>query len=246
MVMSAETLSPEEEQVLSAIRRLAATIKERPEESSVVFSRLPEDSLAREIIEAATEDLRGLSSHLPDFFGKYLDDLPPSPKLLFLGFGEGSELLHARTSYPDSLLLGVDKSVGEMGVLSALMADAVWLEEDLGKKSPDEILRTFGTMPDAVIARHPSNGPDPIMNHVLSEWGNLMSMAGRPMLISTYTQYERYLVTDSLLCANVLPLLSEYTGGSPANIDFLDGSNGNVPQDRYVLQITSASSRHLM
>ncbi len=246
--MSAETLSPDEEQIYAAVQMLVTAIKERPEESSIVFNSLPDGSLIRDIIDAATDTLLDISSHLPDFFAKYLDRdaLPHAPSLLFLGFGEGSELLHARALFPESLIMGVDKSVGEMGVLSAMKADAVWLEEDLGKKSPDAILRVLGTMPDVVIARHPSIGPDPIMNHVLAEWGNLMSMASRPMLITTFTSQERLLVTQSLFQADLLPLLSEYTEGSPVDIAFLDGSSAHVLQDRYVVQVTSSLSRHQM
>lgn len=226
-----------EAKVLATLNSFISLARIAPEEAGFFYEGL-EDNLFRQLLEDIRSELRDGSSHLPELYRRFLlPRLPKAPSLLFLGCGEGSELIHGRETFPGARIVGIDKRVSDEAVLAALFAETELVSEDLGMKSPDEIMRSLGMLPDAVIARHPSIGPDPIIKDVLTDWGVVMSIMQKPMLVTTYTQYEQNQILRSFHANRIFPDVQEFSGGVVSNIPFVDGTSRDIPQDRFLFML---------
>src|SRR5579863_2936979 len=67
----------------------------------------------RELFYLLSEENRQTTAHLPALYTRFLGNVSPDATMLFLGSGNGAELLHARAVFPKARIIGVDKVVNE-------------------------------------------------------------------------------------------------------------------------------------
>ncbi len=128
---------------------------------------------------------------LSELFQSYLSPVTEDSLILFLGSGDGVELLYMRGLAPRVRIVAIDKVVSSDSVVTELAAKAKFFPLDLAQHSIDGIIGKIGGTPDIVVCRHPNAVEFPEFPHILADWGKLMEETSGKMLITTFREGEK-------------------------------------------------------
>ncbi len=106
---------------------------------------------------------------LSELFQSYLSPVTEDSLILFLGSGDGVELLYMRGLAPRVRIVAIDKVVSSDSVVTELAAKAKFFPLDLAQHSIDGIIGKIGGTPDIVVCRHPNAVEFPEFPHILAD-----------------------------------------------------------------------------
>lgn len=128
---------------------------------------------------------------LSELFKSYLFPVAEDSLILFLGSGDGVELLYMRGLAPRARIVAIDNVVSSDSVVTELASKAKFFPLDLAQHSKDDITGKIGGTPDIVVCRHPNAVEFPEFPHILADWEKLMEDTSGKMLITTFREDEK-------------------------------------------------------
>ncbi len=157
-------------------------------------------------------DPLGQFNYLQRIYNRFLGPLDGG-NLLFLGSGEGLELVQARMCFPQSRIAAVDLNLSSEVVLTEVLSGGEFHQTDLRETSFYEVVKRVGFMPDRVVARHPYVGEHSFWGPRLTEAGRMMKETGGKLMVTTFLPRESNLVKFYLAVANLQARNFEFEGG---------------------------------
>lgn len=171
--------------------------------------------IIRELFKPGLETYLQEEFWLSELFSKYLSPVDPDSTVLCLGSGTGLELLHLRKLIPKGTLIGIDKNVSFESVVTEILADASFIQEDLERLTIAETMNHLSSPPNIVICRHPWMSQAPWFSDVLVNWGKFIRDNNGVMLITSFDSSERSKIVQGLAGVGIIPSLGTYEGGVP-------------------------------
>lgn len=159
------------------------------------------------------KDWRANYTYLEDLYRKHLSPIRKDASVLFLGSGNGQELLSGRAVFPHGRLVALDKTVTNGSVATEFVTNTHFHQLDFTKHTPQELISLIDTTPSYVVCRHPEfHHNDWVRNHLV-RWGSLPKRDRPKIMVTTFERGERDRLVRGLTKAGIRPRLAECNRG---------------------------------